>query len=219
MKMKTKKSQTRITKKRINALLIFIFILLIPMILNSLLLSNINGDNNIDLTENDQNNKKEAKPLLSAPFNAHYFSSYKTITIDYTQVSGTSGLINFPFLLSIFDTDLRFDVQSDGDDIAFSHNNVWLDHEIEVFDQTFNGTHAKLVVWVRLSVLSVTIDTIMRMYYGNSTMSSQQNPEGVWDSNYEAVYHMNQDPSSSSGICLRRFSGWSYWKSYRFRGS
>ncbi|MHA2473111.1 MAG: hypothetical protein ACXAES_07760, partial [Promethearchaeota archaeon] len=87
MKMKIKKSQTRITKKRINALLIFIFILLIPMALNSLLLSNINGDNNNDLTENDQNNNKEVKPLLSAPFNAQYFSSYKTIIIDHTQVS------------------------------------------------------------------------------------------------------------------------------------
>ncbi|MHA1913418.1 MAG: DUF2341 domain-containing protein [Promethearchaeota archaeon] len=196
--MKTRKTQTRITKKRIKVLLLFLFVLIIPMVLNSPLISNLNGENVIEVIENDPVNDTELTPLLSAPFNAQYFNSFKVITIDHTQVSGTSGLINFPFLISFFDTDLRFDVQSDGDDIAFSHNNVWLDHEIEVFDQAYNGTHAKLVVWVRLPVLSVTIDTIMRMYYGNSTMSSQQNPVGVWDSSYEAVYHMNQDPSSSS---------------------
>ncbi|MFX1455875.1 MAG: DUF2341 domain-containing protein, partial [Promethearchaeota archaeon] len=137
-------------------------------------------------------------PKLNAPINAHYFAHFKTITIDHTQVSGITGFVNFPFLISIFDEDLRYDVQSDGDDIAFSSNNIWLDHEIELFDQTFNGTHAKLVVWVRIPALSVSIDIILRMYYGNLTMTSRQNPAGVWNNNYVAVWHMNQDPSSSN---------------------
>ncbi|MFW9824161.1 MAG: DUF2341 domain-containing protein, partial [Candidatus Thorarchaeota archaeon] len=137
-------------------------------------------------------------PKLNAPFNAQHFAYFKTITIDHTQVSGTSGLANFPFLISFLDEDLRVDVQSDGDDIAFSLNNVWLDHEIELFNQAYSPTHAKLVVWVRIPALSVNVDTIIRMYYGNSTMGSRENPEGVWDSNYYAVYHMNQDPSGSS---------------------
>ncbi|MDX1798676.1 MAG: DUF2341 domain-containing protein, partial [Candidatus Lokiarchaeia archaeon] len=190
--MKPNKIRSINTKKKIEALLFLLFTIIIPMLISSPLFS-ISPYNDKDI---DDDLKEKLK--LNAPLNARYFDHYKSITIDHTQVSGASGLINFPFLISIFDTDLRFDVQSDGDDIAFSSNNVWLDHEIEVFDQTYNGTHAKLVAWVRIPALSATIDTVIRMYYGNSTMSSRQNPEGVWDSNYYAVYHMNQDPSSSS---------------------
>ncbi|MFX1426790.1 MAG: DUF2341 domain-containing protein, partial [Promethearchaeota archaeon] len=196
--MKTRRNQLITIKKRIKVLIILLFVLIFPLILSSPLFSNvfITNFNNQDVEET--NDKTELGPKISAPFKAHYFQYYKVITIDHNQVSGTSGHINFPFLFSVYDTDLHSDTQSDGDDIAFSLNNVWLDHEIEVFDQNYNGTHAKLVVWMRLPALSVNIDTLIRMYYGNSTMSSRQNPEGVWDSNYKAVYHMNQDPSSSS---------------------
>jgi tetratricopeptide (TPR) repeat protein len=130
--------------------------------------------------------------------NKHYFKYYKEIIIDHNQVNGTGDHKNFPVLISIFDTDLYDDVQSNGNDIAFANDTAWLDHEIELFDQTFNTSHAKLVAWVRIPTLSVTIDTVFRMYYGNLTMDSRQNPEGVWDGNYYAVYHMNQDPSSTS---------------------
>ncbi|MHA1985330.1 MAG: DUF2341 domain-containing protein [Promethearchaeota archaeon] len=195
--MKSSKKKSIKKMKKINVLIFILFTLIIPTILNSPLFSNI-LNNNFEKEENrDITDNALLTPKLNSPIDAHNFNHFKTITIDHNQVSGTSGLTNFPFLISIFDEDLRFDVQSDGDDIGFSSNNLWLDHEIEVFDQTYNGTHAKLVVWVRISALSATIDTIIRMYYGNSTMSSRQNPEGVWDSNYYAVYHMNQDPSSS----------------------
>jgi hypothetical protein len=37
------------------------------------------------------------------------------------------------------------------------------------------------------------------MYYGNSTVASQQNPTGVWDANYLAVWHLNTVFTSSTG--------------------
>ncbi|NHJ46866.1 MAG: DUF2341 domain-containing protein, partial [Asgard group archaeon] len=195
--MKTRRNQLITNKRRIKVLLTLIFVLIFPIILSSPLFSNLFTHNIIEI-EDDITDDKINRPLTSAPINAHYFQYYKDITIDHTKVSGTSGHTNFPFLYSIYDEDLFSDVQSNGNDIAFSLNNIWLDHEIEVFDQIGNGTHARLVAWIRIPALSVTIDTIIRMYYGNSTIVSQQNPEGVWDSNYKAVYHMNQDPSLSS---------------------
>ncbi|MFX1457228.1 MAG: DUF2341 domain-containing protein [Promethearchaeota archaeon] len=132
------------------------------------------------------------------PPNAKDYKYYKELTIDQTKVSGTENLIDYPMLVSIFDSDLRFDVQSDGDDIAFSNNFQWLDHEIELFNQTYNGTHARLVAWVRIPVLSPFEDTNIRMYFGNPYIDSRESPTGVWNSNYEAVWHMNQDPSSSN---------------------
>ncbi|MHA2035469.1 MAG: DUF2341 domain-containing protein [Promethearchaeota archaeon] len=136
--------------------------------------------------------------VSSDPPNAHYFTYYKIITIDHTQVAGSGSHVNFPVLISIIDSDLKYHSQPDGDDIAFSMGGDWLDHEIELYDQSYSSTQAQLATWVKIPFLSAITNTTITMFYGNSTMSSRQNPTGVWDSNYEAVWHMNQDPSSSN---------------------
>jgi hypothetical protein len=127
-----------------------------------------------------------------------YFLYHKEITIDHTKVSGTTNLVNFPLLISIFDSDLRHHAQPDGDDIAFYDGFDPLNHEIELFNQTYNTTHAQLIVWVRIPSLSPTIDTVIQMYYGNSTMQSTENKFGVWDNNYVAVYHLNDVPTGTA---------------------
>ncbi|MFX1243129.1 MAG: DUF2341 domain-containing protein, partial [Promethearchaeota archaeon] len=96
------------------------------------------------------------------------------------------------------DSDLHDDVQSNGNDIAFANDTAWLDHEIEIFNQSYNDTHAQLIAWVRIPNLYTSIDTVIRMYYGNSTMGSQENPNAVWDSNFKGVWHLSEDPSGSS---------------------
>lgn len=35
------------------------------------------------------------------------------------------------------------------------------------------------------------------MYYGNSTVSAQENPEDVRDSNYKGVWHLSEEPTGS----------------------
>ena len=35
------------------------------------------------------------------------------------------------------------------------------------------------------------------MYYGNSTVGSQENPTGVWDSNYLLVHHLEEAPTGT----------------------
>ncbi|MFW9773660.1 MAG: DUF2341 domain-containing protein, partial [Candidatus Thorarchaeota archaeon] len=129
------------------------------------------------------------------PSNAQYFAYYKEIIIDHTKISGPEDLRNFPVLISTFDEDLHNKVQMDGDDIAFSIGLFWLKHEIELFERSYNSTHSQLVAWVRLPQLSTSVDTVIRMYYGNSTMESCENPEGVWGSNYEGIWHLSEDPT------------------------
>jgi hypothetical protein len=153
------------------------------------------------LTEyNNQNNpssfytvgtEQQVRTRLS---NVDYFNFYKIITIDHTKISGTSTFLNFPVLIYLNDTDLRFDVQSDGDDIAFAKDFQWLSHEIELFNQTFNNTHAQLIAWVRIPFLRTNLDTNITMYYGNSSMLSRQNPSKVWDANFKGIWHLNQNP-------------------------
>ncbi len=113
----------------------------------------------------------------------------KLITVNSSQVD--ADLSNFPILVNITDSDLASKAQDDGDDIAFvlwSDNTTRLNHEIELF----NGTSGELVCWVNVTSLSSSEDTKIWMYYNNSGSSSQQNATGVWDSNYIAVWHLNE---------------------------
>lgn len=117
----------------------------------------------------------------------------KLITIDYTKVS--AALTDFPVLVSVTDTDLKDSdnggpIQPDGDDIKFiMTDGTKLSHEIEKYD----GSTGQLVAWVKIPSLSSSTDTEFYLYYGNSSCSSQQDAANVWDSNYNAVWHLNDD--------------------------
>ena len=126
---------------------------------------------------------------------ASQFNYKKDITIDHTKVN--ADLNDFPLLVDIYDADLRTDVQADGDDIIFKIGETMLPYELELFDQTYNLTHAHLVAWVKTD-LSSSVDTTISMYYGNPSANNQETPSEVWNSNYIAVWHMSQDPSSST---------------------
>jgi hypothetical protein len=119
------------------------------------------------------------------------FTFRKNITIDSTKVPG--NLNDFPVLIDLNgDPDLFGVQQSSGNDIMFTDDQgTKLDHEIEKFDQTI----PQLVAWVKMD-LSGSVDTTISMYFGNKTVSNQENPSGVWNSNYQAVFHLNGDPTS-----------------------
>ena len=122
------------------------------------------------------------------------FMYKKNITIDHTKV--VSDLSGFPTLIDLYDEDLRFDVQTDGDDIVFAKDGWILPYEIELFEQSYNSSHAHLIAWVRMD-LSSSSDTIFSMYYGNPVSSSYEDPEGVWDISFGAVWHLSEDPAAT----------------------
>ncbi len=134
---------------------------------------------------------------------SHLLTSFKyrkVITVSSALV-GPSDVVNLPILINITDSDLKTKTQADGDDIVFVSGGNILAHEIEVFDQAFNSTHAHLLAWVRVN-LSSTIDTDITMYYGNSFTQSMQDPHQVWVSDYAAVYHLGEQvvDEQTSGI-------------------
>ncbi len=111
----------------------------------------------------------------------------KPIEIDHAKIN--ADLNEFPVLISIIDTDLEDKAHDDGDDIIFTNSSLCrLDHEIEKFDKA-NG---KLVAWVKIPFRSSTTNTTIYMYYNNSECGNQQNPIGVWDSNYKMVQHLHE---------------------------
>ncbi|MFX0167553.1 MAG: DUF2341 domain-containing protein [Candidatus Hodarchaeota archaeon] len=180
-------------KKKVKILLINFIIsllLILPISNISILYEN--------KKETYEQNFDKKSPFLRSSSKSDFFTYYKEITIDHTKVSGSSDLINFPVLISIVDSDLHNYTQSDGDDIAFAINDTWLDHEIEFYNRDYTITQAKLVAWVRIPSLSPSTDTIIKMYYGNSTIGPTENPEGVWDSNYSGIWHLHDDFNDST---------------------
>ncbi|GAH39438.1 unnamed protein product, partial [marine sediment metagenome] len=64
-----------------------------------------------------------------------------------------------------------------------------LDHEIEDYEPS----SGKFVAWVRIPTLSLNVDTVIYMYYGNSCIDSPtENVPGVWNSNYQGVWHLGE---------------------------
>ncbi|WP_455370087.1 DUF2341 domain-containing protein, partial [[Eubacterium] cellulosolvens] len=103
-------------------------------------------------------------------------------------------LENFPVLVRILTltppgTELRDYARDDGYDIAFTDSN-WqqLNHEIEFFD----GATGTLYAWVKIPSLPTSTSTTIYMYYDNSGATNQENPTGVWDSNYKMVQHLSE---------------------------
>ena len=117
----------------------------------------------------------------------------KEIIIDHSKVAG--NLINFPVSIQLSaDDELALHAQSDGDDIVFTtYAGSQLSHEIELF----NESTGELVAWVNVTSLSSTEDTFLYLYYGNPTCSTQENPSGVWDDRYVAVWHMNDETTTT----------------------
>lgn len=113
----------------------------------------------------------------------------KKITLDHTLVPSTQT--NFPICINITDTDLKNHAQSDGDDICFiaSDNVTQYNHEIE----WYNTTTGRLVAWVNITSLSSVSDTIIYMYFGNPSASSQEHMTNTWDTGFYGVYHMEMD--------------------------
>ena len=128
----------------------------------------------------------------------------RTITVDNTKVSGSSNLTNYPMLVGgtyayLADTGNGGKVtDSNGYDIEFSSDSAGvtkLDHEIE----RYINTSGEVVFWVRIPTLDYNDDTVIYVWYGNSSVTtSQENVNGTWNANHRAVWHLKEDPTGGS---------------------
>ena len=143
---------------------------------------------------------------LLDPWYSSSWSYRRQIDIDFTKVASSSGLSNFPVLINITNPDIKHTtfggkvasssagVTGGGGDFVFtsSDGTTKLDHEIE----KYASSSGELWAWVEVPTLSVSADTTLYMYYGGpSSGATNQNPTGVWDSNFVGVWHMSEDPT------------------------
>lgn len=133
--------------------------------------------------------------LNQASGNANGYSYRRSVTIDHTKVGSTSST-NFPVLFTGTYSYLATlanggkVTNANGYDIIFTSDVtglVKLDHEIE----QYTAASGLVTFWVRVPSVSNSVDTVIYLWYGNSSITTTQAvPTGVWDANYLAVYHL-----------------------------
>ncbi|MCA9397478.1 DUF2341 domain-containing protein, partial [candidate division WWE3 bacterium] len=121
----------------------------------------------------------------------------KKLTFDNSGQS--ENLTNFPVLVTLSSSNFDFSkVQNDGDDIRFtdSDGSTLLDYDIESFDSNTEEAY----IWVNIPQIDQSSDTDhIYMYYGNDSLTSAENPTGIWDEDYSMVYHLNES-SGTTGV-------------------
>ena len=97
---------------------------------------------------------------------------------------------------------------SNGYDIIFTSDANGLD--ILPFErESYNASTGAVIYWVQVPTVSHTSDTVIYLFYGNSSVTTDQSSQnGVWDSNYKGVWHLSNGStlsgtdSTSNGYAL-----------------
>ena len=132
------------------------------------------------------------------------YSRYQEVTIDKDEVD--ADLTDFPVYVDLSDlskggADIFDTCRSDGGDIRItkSDGTTQLPREVVVIDTSAKTgeLHFKFT-----GTLSSTVDTVVRIYYNGTdtepAIDSTYGAENVWNSNYKAVYHMQESPTTNT---------------------
>jgi hypothetical protein len=146
------------------------------------------------------------------------YSYRSAITIDHTKVRNTDQT-NFPVFVSGTYSYLAITssggsvTNSNGYDIIFTSDASGMT-PLSYERETYNATTGAINFWVKVPTVSHTTDTVIYMFYGNSSVTTDQsNAAGVWDSNYRGVWHMGSSStlsgadSTSNGYTLTNNNG------------
>lgn len=117
----------------------------------------------------------------------------KVCTINQSMVNQSIDNAYYPLLLSITDANLSTKAQQDGYDIVFTNsgNTTQLPHGIEYWNSTLG------IFVARINVTDIKNVSSIIMYYNNSGATNTQDSEGVWDSNFVMVQHLNETPTAA----------------------
>ena len=141
--------------------------------------------------------------VMSESIWSNSYSNRRAITIDHTRVPNSDQL-NFPMLFSgtypyLATTSNGGSVTSaNGYDIFFTsdaNGTVPLAFEQESYSPSTGAVN----YWVKIPTLSHTTDTVIYLFYGNSSVTTDQsNKSGVWDSNYLGMWHLEDQAANTA---------------------
>jgi hypothetical protein len=141
-----------------------------------------------------------ALPAHAAWYSDTDFAYRQKITVDNTKVG--ANLTDFPIYVNTDDLAAGFytHAQSDCDDVRITKSDETTEvaREIVFCDGADGEIHFKAA-----GTLSGSVDTDYYIYYGNAgasdyAITATYGAENVWNSNYIAVWHNQEDPSGSA---------------------
>lgn len=133
--------------------------------------------------------------LSASTTSAWYNTSWtyrKKLTINASQIS--AGQTNFPVLATTTDSALSYVSygghmgSSTGADILITDSDMLTPLNFE--REYYASTTGQVALWVKTDISSTT-NKILYLYYGNADASDNSTTTGVWDSDYLAVWHLN----------------------------
>jgi len=134
---------------------------------------------------------------------ANGYTSSGTFTIAHSQVPNTDQA-NFPVLISGTYPALATVANggkvtnANGYDIIFTSDANGV-NVLKYERESYSPTTGQILYWVQVPLVSHTTDTVVYVFYGNPTVTTDQsNASGTWDSNYLAVWHLGGNPGSSA---------------------
>ena len=137
--------------------------------------------------------------FLALSVNGQWLAGYeyrKSITIPDANIIGGPHT-DFPLLIDLSsDADIPIDANNAlGYDIVFTDDDglTLLDHEIVVYDRT------NYKAFVRMDLPDLSDKTIY-VYYGNPTISSDPSTTGTYSGDFQAIWHMEEEPFPNNNI-------------------
>jgi hypothetical protein len=138
-------------------------------------------------------NASDSTTIQAATSWANGYTYQRAITIAYTP---NSNQTNFPVLISgtysYLATTGNFGnvTNPNGYDIVFTSDaagTLPLPYERE----SYNASTGTVDFWVQIPTLSSTSNAVFYMFYGNSSITTDQsNPTAVWGVNFKGVWHL-----------------------------
>jgi hypothetical protein len=111
--------------------------------------------------------------------------------LTFDNAGRSESFTNFPVLVTLNNTFFDYsNTKSDGSDLRFidADGSTLLNYHIEEWDSS-----GESYIWVNVTGIDADSQTdYMTMYYGYSTASDVQDITGTYDSNFSAVWHLNE---------------------------
>ena len=131
------------------------------------------------------------------------FKYRRLLTIHHAQVSGGVDLTNFPMLVNIAsDATLKSTANgghvssASGYDIIFTAVDGVTNLNFQL--ETYTATTGQYIAWVNIPTLSASVETYIYMYYGNSSVTTNQSSTSAWNTNYAGVWHLQESPTATA---------------------
>lgn len=127
-------------------------------------------------------------------YQAEPWSHRIPVTVPTGRVA--SDLTDFPLLVSVTDPVIVANAQLDGSDLRFTaaDGSTELAHELDSIDIAAGVVNA----WVTVPTLTSAVDTTVYLYFGAGDAPAREDPDNVWGADFEAVWHLDRDPSGAA---------------------